>query len=51
MPLPCTTRTRGSPAREGAVDEFFDFAGGLIDGASDDVDFAGDVRAFVLQRD
>src|SRR5712692_4765188 len=36
-----------------AVDEFFDFAGGFVHGAADDVDFGGHVKAarFVLQRD
>src|SRR5271165_6555410 len=31
---------------EGAVDEAFDFAGGVVDGAADYVDFGGDVDAF-----
>ncbi len=36
-----------------AVNEFFDFAGGFIHSAADDVDFSGHVEAarFVLQRD
>src|ERR1700692_261092 len=36
-----------------AIDEFFDFAGGFVDGAADDVDFGGHVEAarFVFQRD
>src|SRR5579863_4771895 len=37
--------------KEGAVNEFFDFAGGLVDGLSDHVDFARDVRPFALELD
>src|SRR5579863_5690361 len=33
---------------EGAVDETFDFAAGLVDGLADDVDLAGRVRALAL---
>src|SRR5215472_14742699 len=36
---------------EGAVDEFFDFAAGAVDGLADDVDFGGDFRAFVGDGD
>ena len=36
---------------EGAVDELFDFAGGVVDCVADDVDFAGDVGAFAFERD
>jgi len=32
----------GESGEEGAVDEFFDFAGGLVHSLSNDVDFAWD---------
>src|SRR5438876_12094493 len=36
---------------ESAVDEFLDFAGGVVHGASDHVDLRGNALAFALQRD
>ena len=33
---------------EGAVDKFFDFAGGVVDGVADNVDLGGDVGAFAF---
>ena len=43
----------GHSGEEGAVDEFFYFAGGFVDGASDDIDFGGSVEVadLVLQFD
>ena len=36
------------PGEEGAVDKFFDFAAGLIDGLADNVDLGGGSGAFVF---
>src|SRR5882762_536688 len=41
----------GQAGEEGAVDELFDFAGGLVDGAADYVDLRGRVRVFPVERD
>jgi len=34
---------------EGAVDEFLDFTGSVVDGLSDNVDFAGDAGGFAVE--
>ena len=36
------------PGEEGAVDEFFNFCGSLIDGLTDHVDFRRNIGAFAL---
>ena len=39
------------PGEKGAVYEAFDFAGGVVDGVADDVDFGGSGLRFRLERD
>ena len=51
MPLPCTTRTRGKPGQERAIHKFFDFAGGLVHGATDHIDFEGTFASSLVERD
>ena len=37
--------------QEGAIDESFHVAGSVVDSLADYVDFCGDVRVFIFQRD
>ena len=41
----------GQACQEGAVDESFYIARSVVDGLADYVDFCGDVRVFIFQRD
>src|SRR6516164_1928404 len=41
----------GKSGEEGAIDELLDFAGGIVDRASDDVDFRGDTGGVGTEGD